>query len=221
MGKLDYIPRRDSLFNQWQDNLLSYIDPRRSEWNIPDGLWAELTQLQSVWRTTYARAENPETRTSAAVLGKTEARDAYQAAIRMILKAYITYNPFVSVADRANMQLPVHDTKPTPAPVPTTYPDFDLNSSIIRLLTVRFRDHGANTNAKPAGVHGAEIRYGFSDTPHPSPDTLLHSSFATSSPHSIEFSEAERGRRVYICLRWENTRGEKGPWSEVVMGIVP
>ncbi|MDR2362267.1 MAG: hypothetical protein LBD91_06005 [Prevotellaceae bacterium] len=29
------------------------------------------------------------------------------------------------------------------------------------------------------------------------------------------------GKTVYFALRWENTRGEKGPWSDIMSATVP
>jgi hypothetical protein len=26
---------------------------------------------------------------------------------------------------------------------------------------------------------------------------------------------------VYLCMRRESTRGDKGPWSEIMMAIIP
>ncbi|MDR1339327.1 MAG: hypothetical protein LBK58_04670 [Prevotellaceae bacterium] len=43
----------------------------------------------------------------------------------------------------------------------------------------------------------------------------------THSPFELAFDESERGKMVYICLRGENTRGEKGPWSEIVKAVIP
>jgi hypothetical protein len=75
--------------------------------------------------------------------------------------------------------------------------------------------------AKPFGVHGAEIKWGFSETEVINPDDLPHSAFDTRSPFRIEFRGEDRGKTVRFCLRWENTRGVKGPWSEIVSAIVP
>jgi hypothetical protein len=30
-----------------------------------------------------------------------------------------------------------------------------------------------------------------------------------------------RGKRIYFRARWENNRGEKGPWSEIGESIIP
>jgi hypothetical protein len=50
---------------------------------------------------------------------------------------------------------------------------------------------------------------------------LIHSSFDTHTPLRLTFDGTERGKTVYFALRWENTRGEKGPWSEIMSAIIP
>jgi hypothetical protein len=45
--------------------------------------------------------------------------------------------------------------------------------------------------------------------------------FDTDSPLEIEFDEADRGKIVWFAVRWENTRGQKGPWSEIFFAIIP
>lgn len=42
-----------------------------------------------------------------------------------------------------------------------------------------------------------------------------------SPAHTLTFDENQRGKTVYFALRWENTRGEKGPWSQIVSSIIP
>jgi hypothetical protein len=77
------------------------------------------------------------------------------------------------------------------------------------------------SKAKPAGQHGAEIRWAISDTPVVDVAALARSSFDTRTPFTLEFQGHERGQTVYFCLCWENTRGEKGPWSEIQSAIIP
>ncbi|MDR1273488.1 MAG: hypothetical protein LBK12_02965, partial [Odoribacteraceae bacterium] len=66
-----------------------------------------------------------------------------------------------------------------------------------------------------------EIRWAISETPVVNVDDLTHSAFDTRTPFNLEFRGEERGKAVYFCLRWENTRGEKGPWSEIQSAIIP
>jgi hypothetical protein len=48
-----------------------------------------------------------------------------------------------------------------------------------------------------------------------------NANMATWNLVTLEFEEEARGKTVWFCLRWENTRGEKGPWSEFLNAIVP
>jgi hypothetical protein len=43
----------------------------------------------------------------------------------------------------------------------------------------------------------------------------------TRTPYTFPFEYDQRGQTVYFALRWENTRGEKGPWSEIHSTIIP
>jgi hypothetical protein len=68
---------------------------------------------------------------------------------------------------------------------------------------------------------GVEIRWAILDAPPVVIDDLLHSTFSTRSPHMFEFKGNDRGKTVYFCLCWLNTRGQKGPWGEIVSAIIP
>ncbi|MDR1344997.1 MAG: hypothetical protein LBJ39_06550, partial [Tannerellaceae bacterium] len=74
---------------------------------------------------------------------------------------------------------------------------------------------------KPYGQHGVEIKWGLSDKPVTNPDDLPYSLFDTASPYTLSFNPDDYGKTVYIALRWENNRGEKGPWSAVQRVNVP
>jgi hypothetical protein len=198
------------------------MSARAGLWGITEADFARLLALQSDYLAKYAIAENPETRTPTAILAKNKARDVYIKEIRLIVKAHITYNPVVTDEDRKNMNLPIHKTTRTPVQVATTYPDIDIDSSTIRRLILHFFDQGQKkSKAKPSGQHGAEIRWAMLDTPPASLKDLVNSSFDTHTPFTLEFDQNERGRTVYFCLRWENTRGDKGPWSEIMSAIIP
>jgi peptide methionine sulfoxide reductase MsrA len=50
---------------------------------------------------------------------------------------------------------------------------------------------------------------------------VTRSYFDTHTPLVIEFDEEDRGKTFWYAVRWENTRGEKGPWSEIMSAIIP
>jgi hypothetical protein len=217
----DFLPRKEAEFYAWVATFFGYLVVNLQRFGIADSVIAPLISLRDDFTAKYAAALAPATRTKASVLAKNSATGALKKALRAFIREYLTYNHLVTDEDRDNLGLPVHKTGHTPLPVPLTYPVFTVDSSTLRFLGIDFRDAGSEGHAKPFGVHGAEIRWGFSETQVIEPDDLPHSAFDTRTPFRLEFKGEERGRIVWFCLRWENMRGEKGPWSEIVSAIVP
>jgi hypothetical protein len=44
---------------------------------------------------------------------------------------------------------------------------------------------------------------------------------ASRTPHTLQFTEEDRGKTVYIALRWQNERGNTGPWSDIKSTVIP
>ena len=216
----DFIPQKKNDLFEWADNaLMPQIRSKHASWNVPS---IEVLESKfNTYKTCYHVAENPETRTPAAVRAANTAQAEFVSELRKFLKSNVTYNPLVTEQDRVNMGLPLHDTNPTPVQPPNTYPEFEPDSSVIRRISLRFHNSGSASKAKPHGVHGAEIRWAILDSPPANIDEISKSAFATHSPHTMEFSEEQRGKSVYLCMRWETNRGDKGPWSEIVKAIIP
>jgi hypothetical protein len=221
MSNTDFIPYKDTDFKPWADNYFNYLVANRERFKVSLAAVNELLLLKADWDSKYAIAEAPATRTKTAIHEKDAARDALKKQLRPFTKEYLAFNHAVTGADRDNMGLPIYKTTRTPVQKPTDIPEFWIDSSIIRWLKVFFRVQGSKSYAKPSGVRGAEIRWCILDHPPVSIDELIHSDFDTRTPFALEFDESDRGKCVYFCIRWENTKGEKGPWSEIVMAIVP
>ncbi|MDR0559299.1 MAG: hypothetical protein LBG92_03965 [Prevotellaceae bacterium] len=130
-------------------------------------------------------------------------------------------NPNVTDDDLAAMELNRPDSIHTPAPVPSTWPvvltDLNTPNSVI----LHFTDSASGKRAKPHKVSGAVVRYAILAAPPTDMDELNNSVLDTQTPCLLTFPEAQRGNRLYYCLAWQNTRGEKGPWSRIEMAIVP
>ncbi|MDR0539267.1 MAG: hypothetical protein LBG74_02015 [Spirochaetaceae bacterium] len=216
----DYIPQSDSGFLEWAKNLTAYIQPKLQAFNIPATAFTPVQLELTAYETAFEVAQNPN-RGKVDVLNKNEARDALKADIRAFVKAFLAYNPAVTDSDKENMGLPLHDGTRTPAPVPTTIPELELDSSVIRQIIVHSRDNGSDRRGKPAHVHGVELRWALLDTPPSSVEDLSKSAFDTASPYTFTFDEADRGKALYICPCWENNKGEKGPYGEIYKAIVP
>lgn len=61
------------------------------------------------------------------------------------------------------------------------------------------------------------------DADQPAPTDPAALSFLTMTTRPmvrIEFRAADGGEAAVYRLRWANTRGEKGPWSEMAMATI-
>jgi hypothetical protein len=133
-------------------------------------------------------------------------------------------NPFVTDTDLIGMGFPERPAGGrTPAPVATDPPSYDVRPELGHILRIDFYDiDRKKTRGKPDGQHGAEINWAYKDaTPVDNPEHFPNSMFDTATPFTLTFQSEDSGREIYISLRWENTRGLKGPWSVVETIHVP
>jgi hypothetical protein len=217
----DFVPDKDDRFHDWADILCDYISMMMPQWNIPFTVFADIDVSHIAFNLAYDLAKNPNHGKSD-THNKNTARADFEKKLREFLKEYITYNHLVTNSDRDKMGLPIHNNpKPKPSPIPITFPIMEFVTSVIRQIIIHFRDQNSKSKAKPFGVHGAEIRWAILDEPPVDVEDIVNSVFCTNSPQTLVFKEHERGKRVYLCIRWENTRGEKGPWSPIESVIIP
>ncbi|MDR1280747.1 MAG: hypothetical protein LBK99_07985 [Opitutaceae bacterium] len=223
MSNTNYIPRPDDKFDIWQKKLVSDFTENFARYGISQAALTALETIQTRWGAAWNVAQHPETRSQVDVEAKNRNRKEYEKALREMISEHITYNRTgVTDDDRVRMGLPVHKTTHTPVPVPTAPPATTWTPTSSANSPSGSLSLAANA-AVPNPSAYTESRYsGPSSTPPPGKlSDLTHSSFDTNSPLTLLFDEDQRGKTLYYCLRWENTRGEKGPASEIFSAIIP
>jgi hypothetical protein len=139
---------------------------------------------------------------------------------RAFIKEFLTYNSLVTDADRDTLGLPIHKTTRSKSQVADKPPHISVRGDGPRRLLFLFSE-SETSKAKPEGQHGLDLVLVISDTAPASYDELTSSMFSTHSPLIWTFPLAYAGRRVFFAARWQNTRGEKGPWTEIQSAIIP
>lgn len=215
-----YVPDADGDFDSWQGNWMTYAGANLAALGISATRFAELVALQLAWRTRYDNLGVITAQKEAATQFKVQARDPFQTALQdesqIVQKRSSTTND-----QRAGLQITVPDTTRTPVPPPTTAPVGRIETPSVRKHTVHFADSTTPTSKKkPDGVRGCQILMKIGAPPPTSASEMEFVVTDPKTPHDISFEVADVGKTVYYWLRWENTRGEPGPWSAMISATI-
>jgi hypothetical protein len=131
-------------------------------------------------------------------LVKDETLEAAGTLMRDFANSSIRYNKKMKEEDKRYYGIHTPDPTPTPVPKPETYPEADVDTSIIRQVRIHFWDSETKKRGKPYGVHGAEIRWAILDHTPVSVKELVNSDFDTATPFTLVFDESQRGQRLYL-----------------------
>jgi hypothetical protein len=188
------------------------------------GIWLD-TQVAPEWdafKAAYVDWSDPAERTQNKTIALKKAEDEFIPLYRKLYSA-LKNHLLVTDEDLNSMGLPVRGSgERHRAPIAKDAPDVDADTSTHTQVSFHFFEKGSkHKKGKPEGQHGAEIIWTVREEAPVRYEELLHSSFSTNPPAVLRFENDQRGCTVYFALRWENTRGEKGPWSNIQSVVIP
>jgi hypothetical protein len=224
----DIIPSGDVEFNAFFENVCRYVAQKTSggtpEWTyIPAAAITKLNNAYADWYTFYAPTLKDHTRAETAAKNAARRRD--EPVLRNFIQTWFRRFPdIVTGADLAAMGIPPVDTDRSPIGRSKTRPLFRLVVKDTRLIAILFRDEATpDSNARPYGMNGAVVSYAVSEDGQVITDfkELTRTELATRSPHFLRFGEEDRGKTVYVAMRWQNESGECGDPTEIQSTIVP
>ena len=105
--------------------------------------------------------------------------------------------------------------------VPGTRPVASMDTSQRLRHTVNFTDElTPNSRAKPEGTMGCEIWVKVGDPAPTDPGQLRFLATDTRTPYVAEYGGEDAGKVAHYMLRWVNTKGAQGPWSQTVSATI-
>lgn len=217
MPKNGPFPSKEGELNTYFAIAVPYVTSNATRLNVSAANVTLATSQLGTWNTVYPLTQNPDTATTTANDNKNVAREALMGTLRAIY-ADIPASA-LTAQDRNTLNLTERSTSRTPSPVPTTKPAGTVDTSKRLQHTINFYDSEGTGIAKPEGVRGCQIWLKIG-SPAASPKELSFIATDTKTPYTHEFEGADAGKMVYYWLRWENTRGETGPWSEPIQATV-
>jgi hypothetical protein len=230
----DYVPDNDGVFDDWFKYINQYVAEKcggsTPAWtHIPQAARTTLADSYAAWYTAYANTKRPHTPVETEV--KNNAKKEAKKVIRPFVNQYLRFPP-VQNEDRSAMHIPNRDTVPTDVPPPIAQPEADLVFPGIHLVELaKIRAAKGVEPPDPRSDYGVRIYYGlngpasekyrFRLTAEPKTGAdLPYSVFTRRKKKRFDF-DGERGNTVYFCLRYENSKGQAGPYGPVLSAVVP
>ncbi|MDR1147371.1 MAG: hypothetical protein LBK66_01955 [Spirochaetaceae bacterium] len=213
----DFIPSRDAEFDGWLANLTSYVNTKTSSgaWtHIPPDKVTALNGHNTDWHTAYTKILGPHT--SVDTEEKNDQRKAAEGFVRPFIQQYLKFDP-VTNEDRTAMNLHNRDTTHTPIEKPTTRALItDLKALGGFRVEIRFQDEATpDSHAIPYGCNGCLLNFVWGPEKVTDYAALTQTQLMTRTPFVLDLPPEAEGKFLSCATRWQNERGELGPWGEI------
>ena len=228
----DWIRTTNAGFYGQVNDTWAYINPstttKLTTFGYPSGspgyVWITGTfkPALEVFNAAYLAWEDVSERTKVKRLTFDATKDVLKKHYRTLYRMF-KGNVAIANADLESMAMPVRRSGGnTPVQPPKSRAGATVRIEGPGTIGIYYADeHTPFSRAKPPGVRGGEIRYVVSETMPQDWSELVHSTFSSRTPCLLTFSGDQRGHKLYFAIRWENTTGEKGPWSEIYFTVIP
>ena len=217
----DKIPPDDHGFDVLQAKLGGAIAANPQKFGVTPADVLAVQAAQAVWSPAYAAHIKAQQDALTATQAKKGARTALELVVRGVAKK-IDGTHGMTDAIRSEAGLPPADTVRTAIGAPTTTAHVRIETTGHYTLVLHFVDEMTPLKlAKPHGVHGLEIYSHVGTTPPADPSGYTFLATDTRTPYTDVHPAADAGKTAYYLCRWTSTKGEPGPWSDVVSAIIP
>ncbi len=216
MPRLKIFPSKEAERDAYFRNSKSYLREHATRLGVKTDDATTLEEDVDNWIFWYQQSQNEETSTKLIVANKNAAMEKVMQTFRTIYGDIP--QSALTADDRSILNLEKPSTTRTPAPVPTTFPIGKVNSANRLEHSISFTNEDGK-HGKPDGVRGCQI-WCKEGEPALDEKQLLFLGTDTASPFLKKYLISDAGKTVHYWLRWENTRGETGPWSTIVSATI-
>jgi hypothetical protein len=220
---MGYLPQADQDLRAWVANFVTYATANTVALGIVAG---DVTPVSTA-ETNFDSALDAHVSEKALAKSATQTKDTSRKAMTQVVRALVRKlqaSSTVTDAQREALGITVDDGSRSAVPAPASRPIVSVWVSQGLRQEVRFADENTPTRKKkPDGVRGAEVWVKIvnaGEAPPVDAGAMMFLDLSTSSPYVAEFPGDSAGKTAWYRLRWVNTRGEKGPWSELASGTI-
>lgn len=221
MAQDNNIPTNDAQFDIFQKLFVEGTTKAPAQYGITANDATALTAGQKAWEAAYPAHIAAQQAALSATQTKDEARANFETALRVAAqKVHVTARFDNSL--RAAVGLPPREGTRTAVGTPATRPVGRLEAVGPLTLTLHFTDELTPTQlARPRGMRGCEIFVFIGDAAPTDPAGYTFLTLDTRTPYTHQHQPADVGKTATYLLRWQNTKGQTGPFSRPVSAKIP
>ena len=227
MKNSDWLPRRRETQLAMAESWGEVISENIETWKIPPATLTKFAAAITAAMNEHRLPINARTAVTNARLKM--AFSELTAQMRDIRRRHF-FIPPLDEADFAALGLRPKDTTPTTVPPPAIPVTGKLSFPAVGMVEMR-EISAAGEKSDVRSKHGVRIYYGIMGEPSETDkfrissrpttgDDLPHSVFTRRSRYRFDFT-GENGRAVFFCMRFENSKGETGPWGKIISAFIP
>ncbi|APR76705.1 Hypothetical protein A7982_02052 [Minicystis rosea] len=217
----DFIPANDDEFNKAQTKLVDAVTADPARFGVTAQDVTALQAAQAAWTAAYPAHIKAQQQAQTATRAKEIARENLEAIVRSTARK-INGTHGMDNATRAEAGLPQRSGGRAVIGAPATRPLGRIEIKPNRTMVIHFVDESTPQRlAKPQGVHGCQIWQFIGDAPPADASGWAFIALDTRTPYADEHEAEDAGKLAHYRLRWQNTKGEPGPWSDVITARIP
>jgi ethanolamine utilization microcompartment shell protein EutS len=214
----DFFPRRNVDALRFSANFLAKVVLRPAHFGLKPAQVAQYAVLQQAFAAQQQLASDPSTSTQSRRTARNEAREVLEDKTRTLVNL-VRAHPGIDAQSLKDLGLEQHHRGRGPrTPRPSEAPLVHVDKVIATTVHLRLMDAVSGKRRKPRGVDVATV-FGYVGE-HP-PDKLgdwLFMAKTTRTLTQVTFQNAGPiGSKLWIAVRWENTRCQPGPVCAPVM----
>ena len=214
-------PANDNDFDQLQKQFVAAVAADPAKYGLLKDDVTTLQANQAAWEPAYAGHIKAQEDARTATHTKESARGKLEATLRSAARK-INGSAGVDNALRAAVGLSPHAGTRSVIGPPTTRPLGRTESPGRLTLVLHFVDEETPKRAaKPAGVQGCQIWSHVGDAAPADAAGYAFVALDTRTPYTDEHAAEDAGKTAFYLLRWQNAKGEPGPWSHVIAAKIP
>jgi hypothetical protein len=217
----DVFSSNEPEFDKFQKQFVAAVAADPAKHGLLNDDVVALQAAQAAWEPAYAAHIKAQETARTATQTKDGSRAKLEASLRSAARK-INGSTEVDNALRASVGLATRSGTRSVIGPPTTCPLGRTESAGTATLVLHFGDaETPKSHAKPQGVQGCQIWSFVGEKAPVDPSEYAFIALDTRTPYTDVHPPVDAGKTISYLLRWQNAKGETGPWSSVITAKIP